>query len=233
MKGPRDMNCCKAKKTKQQHQGESDNNGKTHSYTYNIVCGAWLITDTYLQYVWACVLAWQRLRKRTTSTPDKVRRAGTQCKKDKIEENKIFKKNQRELMFNHITRCPSPLWGDSQGSFTASSADLKSTSSLTSMYSLSLCSTRQAISTLAALSFHLTKTAHTTMLCHFCLNAAYGHKKPDHVLRAFPHRALHKYKKGVAINFSTFNHAVITVHLNKSSQREARISLCNILTYPW
>lgn len=156
-----------------------------------------------------------------------------QCKKDKIEENKIFKKNLRELMFNHITRCPSPLWGDSQGSFTASSADLKSTSSLASMYSLSLCSTRQAISTLAALSFHLTKTAHTTMLCHFCLNAAYGHKKPDHVLRAFPHRALHKYKKGVAINFSTFNHAVITVHLNKSSQREARISLCNILTYPW
>lgn len=30
----------KKNKTKKQHQGESDNNGKTHSYTYNIVRGA-------------------------------------------------------------------------------------------------------------------------------------------------------------------------------------------------
>lgn len=44
-----------SKKTKQQHQGESDNNGKTHSYTYNIVCGARLITDTLHSLLTVCV----------------------------------------------------------------------------------------------------------------------------------------------------------------------------------
>lgn len=45
----------KKKKKKKQHQGESDNNGKTHSYSYNIVRGAWLITDTLHSLLTVCV----------------------------------------------------------------------------------------------------------------------------------------------------------------------------------
>lgn len=181
MKGPRDMNCCKAKnKTKQKSniRERAIIMGRL-SYTYNIVRGAWLITDTLHSLLTVCVsmcfgVAEVEEKNNQHTRQSQRSRDTVQERQDRRKQNK---KNQRELMFNHITRCPSPLWGDSQGSFTASSADLKSTSSLASMYSLSLCSTRQAISTLAALSFHLTKTAHTTMLCHFCLNAAYGHKK--------------------------------------------------------
>lgn len=51
-----------------------------------------------------------------------------------------------ELRFNHIARCPNPLWRESQGSCRASAADLKHTSRLARFISfLFFKKTRQAI----------------------------------------------------------------------------------------
>lgn len=50
-------------------------------------------------------------------------------------ENRTFVVNGK-LIFNHITRRPSPLWRDSQGSFRVSAAALKCTPSLVCIWSL-------------------------------------------------------------------------------------------------
>lgn len=110
---------------------------------HTVVQAAWLISQ--LQGPMRVMLLWRWRMRRHASESNNLQhweRQEQQRRAAGRSEGWTFVVN-RELRFNHIARCPNPLWRESQGSLRASSADFTHTSSLAWMWSLFF--TRQAI----------------------------------------------------------------------------------------